>query len=126
MSRPCCFATASIRARGPTRIGARMPMSAASTAPLSDVSSHGCATAVRAGGRPLQSASRRSYFSCLRVILEFAPSIRSLEKAACLGLGGSWRAPAAGTALPAVREPGHGAVEHDADALQHRQLLVRR
>ena len=32
----------------------------------SELSSHGCATAVRAGGSALQRAIRRSYFSCLR------------------------------------------------------------
>ena len=54
MSSPCCFATASIRALGPTRIGVISPIAAASTAPLSELSSQGCATATGVGGSALQ------------------------------------------------------------------------
>ena len=46
MSSLNCFATASIFAFGPTRIGLISPSFAASTAPESELSSHGWATAV--------------------------------------------------------------------------------
>ena len=51
---------------GPTRIGTINPASAASMAPCSEVSSHGCATTVVLGGSSFARAMRRSYFSCLR------------------------------------------------------------
>ena len=54
MSSPYCFATASIRAFGPTRIGVISPIAAASTAPRSELSSQGCATATGVGGSALQ------------------------------------------------------------------------
>ncbi len=66
MSRPFSFAIASMRARGPTRIGVMRPILDASTALASELSSHGCATAVGVGGSVLQKSSSRSYFSCLR------------------------------------------------------------
>ena len=64
MSMPCCCATAAILAAGPTRIGAMMPASAASTAPRSEVSSQGCATTVVAGGTCFACAISRSYLLC--------------------------------------------------------------
>ena len=67
MSMPCSFAIASIRARGPTRIGAISPSFAASTAPRSELSSQGCATAVGVGGSALQASMRCWYFACSRV-----------------------------------------------------------
>ena len=57
-------ATLMILSFGPTRIGLMRPASAASSAPLSEVSSHGCATAVTSGGSAFAAAMRRSYFSC--------------------------------------------------------------
>ena len=51
---------------GPTRMGLISPASAASSAPLSEVSSQGCATAVAEGGCFFAAAIRRSYFSCRR------------------------------------------------------------
>ncbi len=63
MSRPCSRATAAIFAAGPTRIGTMMPASAASTAPRSEVSSHGCTTIVGAGGTSFARAISRSYFA---------------------------------------------------------------
>jgi hypothetical protein len=42
------------------------PAAAASTAPLSEVSSQACATAVASGCWPLVAATRRSYFSWRR------------------------------------------------------------
>ena len=56
MSRPCSRATLSIRAAGPTSVGRINPASAASTAPLSDVSSQGCVTTV-AAERPYSVAN---------------------------------------------------------------------
>ena len=55
MSMPCSFATASMRAFGPTRIGAMSPSFAASTAPRSELSSHGCATAVGVAAAPCRN-----------------------------------------------------------------------
>jgi len=49
---------------GPTRIGEMMPASAASSVPLSELSSQGCATAVASGCRFAVAATNRSYFSC--------------------------------------------------------------
>jgi hypothetical protein len=57
-------ATSRIRAAGPTRIGVMRPTREASTAPLRDDSSQGCATAVGVGGSSLQRAISWSYFSC--------------------------------------------------------------
>ena len=49
-------------------MGAIRPIFAASTAPVSDDSSQGCATAVGTGGNARARCSSRSYFSCLRSI----------------------------------------------------------
>ena len=49
MSSLSCFATASIFAFGPTRMGLISPSFAASTAPASELSSQGCATATVTG-----------------------------------------------------------------------------
>jgi hypothetical protein len=73
MSSPACAATASMRAMGPTRIGVIRPALAASTAPRSDDSSHGCATAVTTAGSVFACASRRWYFSCLRLVFIQTP-----------------------------------------------------
>ena len=67
MSMPNFAATASMRAFGPTRIGLSRPICAASTAPRSELSSHGCATAQGVGSSALQRAIRLSYFWCLGV-----------------------------------------------------------
>jgi hypothetical protein len=45
-------------------MGAIRPAFAASTAPLSELSSQGCATAVGVGGKALQRSMSRSYLSC--------------------------------------------------------------
>src|SRR6266446_5634944 len=58
MSSSARSATSRTRSGGPTRIGAIRPSLAASTAPLSETSSQGCATAVVTGGSCL--AARRS------------------------------------------------------------------
>ena len=47
------------------------PSSAASTAPLSEVSSQGCATAAGVGAKSLQRSSRRSYFACFFSMLNY-------------------------------------------------------
>ena len=72
MSMPCCAATSSIRLRGPTRIGAIRPIFAASTAPRSELSSQGCATAVGVGGSVLQTSISFWYFSWLLTGMSFA------------------------------------------------------
>ena len=59
------WATLRILSLGPTRIGLISFASAASSAPLSDVSSQGCATAVARGRHAFAAAMSRSYFSCL-------------------------------------------------------------
>lgn len=46
---------------GPTKMGAMIRAAAASTAPRSDVSSHGCTTMVVAGGKACARAIKRSY-----------------------------------------------------------------
>src|SRR5574340_379140 len=58
-------ATASIRSRGPTRMGWMSPILAALTAPSRELWSQGWATAVGVGGRVLQKSIKRWYFSCL-------------------------------------------------------------
>src|SRR5215471_11625014 len=58
------FAVASILARGSTRIGTMIPVSAASTGPRSEDSSHGWTTTVLAAGTCLALAIRRSYLAC--------------------------------------------------------------
>ena len=63
------FATASIRARGPTRIGAIKPSLVASRMPSSELWSQGCTTAVGMGGSVLQASIRRSYFSCFALMV---------------------------------------------------------
>src|SRR5262249_44171032 len=82
MSSPVRPATLRTRSGGPTRIGAIRPSLAASTAPLRETSSHGCATAVVTGGRPCASTrnpSQRPFygvvaFSTPRSILtDFSP-----------------------------------------------------
>src|SRR5262245_25109901 len=96
MSRLHCFASAAMRAFGPTRIGVISPAFAASTTAVSELSSQGCATAVRVGGRLLQRAISASYFSCLR------PSMAS----------------------PSSRQAQAGAgLQHPVDPLEHRGLL---
>ena len=55
MSRPRLAASARMRACGPTNIGLMIFASAASTAPRSEVSSQGCATAVRTGASAWQA-----------------------------------------------------------------------
>src|SRR5271167_1766768 len=60
MSSPARRATSRMRSGGPTRIGSIRPNRAASTAPLSEISSHGCATAVVTGGRLWAARSSRS------------------------------------------------------------------
>ena len=76
-----CLATAAILSLGPTRIGLISPASPASTAPLSEVSSQGCATAVAIGCRLFAAAIRRSYFSCRRKVdaVEFSFMARSFS-----------------------------------------------
>ena len=59
---PCRSATSRIFVSGPTRIGVISPSAAASKAPASDDSSHGCATAVATGSRWRVFVSARSYF----------------------------------------------------------------
>ena len=56
---PHCLATASMRERGPTRIGEMRPRRAASRAPSSELWSQGWTTAVGVGGSDLQESSRR-------------------------------------------------------------------
>jgi hypothetical protein len=63
MSSAAAFAAATIRSRGPTRIGAIRPAFAASTAPVSEASSHGWATAVGVGGSDCTVSIRRWYAS---------------------------------------------------------------
>jgi hypothetical protein len=65
MSSLDCFATASIFAFGPTRIGLIRPSFAASTAPDSELSSHGWVTAVTTGDSVYAISRRRLYFSWL-------------------------------------------------------------
>jgi hypothetical protein len=67
MSSRLSAATARILDAGPTRMGTIIPASAASTAPLSEVSSQGCATTVATGLIALAASIRRSYFTCRRV-----------------------------------------------------------
>src|ERR1041385_2427082 len=57
-------ALASILARGPTRMGTIMPVSAASTGPRSEDSSHGWTTTVLAAGTCWALAISRSYLAC--------------------------------------------------------------
>src|SRR6478609_9353416 len=59
---PFAAASSWILFAGPTRIGCINPLSPASIAPASAVSSHGCATAVGTGSRPLHLTSSCSYF----------------------------------------------------------------
>src|SRR6476620_6188566 len=75
------LATAAILLLGPTRIGLISPASPASTAPFSEVSSQGCATAVAIGCRRLAAAIRRSYFSWRRKVdaAEFSFMARSFS-----------------------------------------------
>ena len=61
---PCLAAISAIRPGGPTRTGSISPASAASTAAASDVSSHGKATAARAGVSPRQRSSSAWYLLC--------------------------------------------------------------
>src|SRR5512134_2333798 len=70
MSMPCFCAIDSILLFGPTRIGSIRPILAASTAPCSELWSHGCATAVGVGGSDLQKSIRRWYLTCARVSME--------------------------------------------------------
>src|SRR4030095_1114514 len=56
------LAMAAILSAGPTRIGTMIPLSAAATAPDNALASHGCATAVGIGAKPLHLSSNRSYF----------------------------------------------------------------
>src|ERR1700754_1971028 len=58
----CLRAAALIFAAGPTNVGLMMPASAASAAPRSELSSHGCTTIVVAAGIAFAAAMRRSYF----------------------------------------------------------------
>src|SRR3954471_1685635 len=70
-------ATALMRSIGPTRIGAMRPAFAASTTPCSELSSHGCATAVGVGGKALQRSSNASYLLCfLSIVRLFRKSFR--------------------------------------------------
>ena len=66
MSMPWRAATSRMRAGGPTRIGSIRRSLRASTAPPSDTSSHGCATAVTTGGSFCAASIRRRYLSCAR------------------------------------------------------------
>ena len=66
ISIPCSRATFLTLAAGPTRTGMISPASAASIAPRSDVSSHGCTTIVFAAGTFFASAINRSYFDSAR------------------------------------------------------------
>src|ERR1700742_720166 len=61
ISRRCWVAIFLIFVSGPTRTGRMMPASALSTAPRSDVSSHGCTTMVGTGGTAFAAAIKRSY-----------------------------------------------------------------
>src|SRR3990172_4503881 len=70
MSRLNCFATASIFAFGPTRIGLINPSFAASTAPESELSSHGWATAVVTGSSAFAASISRWYCSCRLQLLD--------------------------------------------------------
>ncbi len=81
MSMANSFAIASIRARGPTRIGAIRPSFAASTAPRRELSSQGCATAVGVGASALQASMRRWYFVCCRSIHGLPDCVRYLKNA---------------------------------------------
>ena len=69
-SMPLCFATSSILAAGPTRMGVISPLAPASSAAASAVDSQGWATAVGIGSRLRQRASTCSYFPvpCSRVM----------------------------------------------------------
>src|SRR5512134_820902 len=121
MSILCSRATASIRARGPTRIGAIRPIFAASTAPRSELSSHGCATAVGVGGSDLQTSSSRWYFSCLRSMHLSVAAQCSPAPATCRRRFASCFADRC-----APRTSYRFDVERLADVLDHRELLRRR
>jgi hypothetical protein len=64
-----------------------IPASAASKAPESEVSSHGCATAVGIGAIPRQRAINASYFSCWRRLSAFIVISLSKGDRACAALG---------------------------------------
>src|SRR6185369_5905697 len=91
-SRENSLATAAILLLGPTRIGLISPASSASTAPLSELSSHGCATAVAIGFRLFAAAIRRSYFSCRRKVdaVEFSFMARSFSSNCTNGPDAAW------------------------------------
>src|SRR5689334_12389640 len=58
------LATVRMRSTGPTRIGSISPSCAASMAPCSDTSSHGCAMATLIAGSAWAALISRWYFSC--------------------------------------------------------------
>src|SRR5512135_464840 len=118
MSMPYCLATASMRSRGPTRIGAISPSFAASAALRSELSSQGWATAVGVGGKALQKSSNRWYLSCLRSIIPVLLPVPALAGGLADGLAGLRpRSPSAGRAGTDVKG--------FADVLDHRELLGR-
>ena len=120
---PNCAATASMRAFGPTRIGLSRPICPASTAPRSELSSQGCATA-QAIGRQRLAAGDQAF-----VLLVFAfhvssflggaahPALRAVFRATCRGAG--WLALAAGKPaannLLDLRQPLRAFARHRAD-----------
>src|SRR5262245_3974405 len=69
-------------ALGPTRIGVISPRPAASIAPVSDVSSQGCATAVGIGARRSHRAKSCSYFP-LPGFMPGSPCCRQVERGPC-------------------------------------------
>jgi hypothetical protein len=92
------LATAAILLLGPTRIGLISPTSPASTDPLREVSSQGCATAVASGSSFFAAAIRRSYFSCRRKVdaVEFSFMVRSFSSSCVNGAGSALPLLAAG------------------------------
>ena len=87
----------------------RSALRAASSAPSSELRSHGCATAVGIGASVRQCSMRRRYFSCLfSIVVPGCPSLHTLE--------GRYRL--LGRPLRGRR------AQHRADALQGRPLLL--
>src|SRR6516164_5805941 len=99
MSRPNLAAVSLILSLGPTSTGRMMPALALSTAPRSDVSSHGCTTMVGAGGTVLAAAISRSYLlgDCVFLVSAAMMSLRFFQSALRrlrLGIeGGNLRSP---------------------------------
>src|SRR5206468_3385410 len=122
LSISCWAATASMRRRGPTRIGEISSSRAASTAPRSELSSHGCATAVGVDGRLRQKSTRRRYLSCFL-------STASIIASSAPGRGRARGAAPFSACLAGTRDattPAGRHLEHLGEPPQHRTLLGRR